>query len=189
QGRLALPGTPVENRLTDLWSIFDFLNPGLLGSAKDFAQFARKPGSSRPLRELTRPYILRRLKTDRSVIADLPEKTELRAFCGLSKRQAALYQESVEALARELQTARGIDRRGLVLAYLMRFKQICNHPSQWLGDGAWAPEDSGKLARLRELCEVMASRQEKALVFTQFREMTGPLQGWLAESFGRQGLV
>ncbi|HEY8207448.1 MAG TPA: DEAD/DEAH box helicase [Myxococcaceae bacterium] len=189
QGRLALTGTPVENRLTDLWSIFDFLNPGLLGSAKDFARFAKKSGSSRPLRELTRPYLLRRLKTDRSVIADLPEKTDLRAFCGLSKRQAALYQESVESLARELQTVRGIDRRGLVLAYLMRFKQICNHPSQWLGDGAWAPEESGKLARLRELCEVVASRQEKALVFTQFREMTGPLQGWLAELFGREGLV
>ncbi|HZN92585.1 MAG TPA: DEAD/DEAH box helicase, partial [Myxococcales bacterium] len=188
-GRMALTGTPVENRLTDLWSIFDFLNPGLLGSEKDFARFVRRTGSSRPLRDLTRPYILRRLKTDRSVIADLPEKTELRAFCALGKRQAALYQEAVESLARELREVEGIERRGLVLAYLMRFKQICNHPSHWLGDGRWAPEESGKVARLRELCEVVASRQEKALVFTQFREMTEPLAGWLARLFGRQGLV
>lgn len=189
RGRVALTGTPVENRLTDLWSIFDFLNPGLLGSEKQFAQFVRRSGSARPLRDLTHPYILRRLKTDRKVIADLPEKTELRAYCALTKRQAALYQESVDSLKREIAQVAGIERRGLVLAYLMRFKQICNHPSQWLGDGAYAPEESGKLGRLRELCEVVASRQEKALVFTQFREMTGPLAGWMAEIFGRPGLV
>src|SRR5439155_9546799 len=131
--RIALTGTPVENRLGDLWSIFDFINPGLLGSSKAFSDFtkrlaARPHNPFGPLRELARPYILRRLKTDRSVISDLPDKTEMRAFCTLSKRQAFLYQESVDALAREIKQVDGIARRGVVLAYLVRFKQICNHP-------------------------------------------------------------
>jgi non-specific serine/threonine protein kinase len=129
------------------------------------------------------------LKTDRSVIVDLPEKTEVRAFCPLSKKQAALYQEAVESLANEIAKVDGIRRRGLVLAYLVRLKQVCNHPSQWLGDGGYAPEESGKVARLREISEVIASRQEKALVFTQFRELTKPLASWLAELFGRPGIV
>ena len=136
------------------------------------------------------PYILRRLKTDRRIIDDLPEKIEVRAFCGLSKRQAALYAKLVEELAESLgERRRACKRRGLVLAYLMRFKQLCNHPSQLLGDGRFAPEDSGKFARLAEICEEIASRQEKALVFTQFREMTEPLAGFLARVFGRPGLV
>ncbi|HYX90500.1 MAG TPA: SNF2-related protein, partial [Myxococcaceae bacterium] len=189
RSRIALTGTPVENRAGDLWSLFDFLNPGLLGSAKEFSAFIKREDSFGPLRELTRPYILRRLKTDRSIISDLPEKTELRAYCGLSRRQAALYQETVELLARELRRAEGIERRGLVLASLLRLKQICNHPSQWFGDGVYAPAESGKHERLREICEVIASRQEKALVFTQFREMTGPLARWLGALFGRPGLV
>jgi len=196
RSRVALTGTPVENRLSDLWSIFDFLNPGLLGSARAFASFAKqlgeRPGGFAPLRELTRPYILRRLKTDRSVIADLPEKTELRAYCGLSKTQAALYQESVRSLAEKLESldgSPGIERRGVVLAYLMRLKQICNHPSQWLRDGGWAAEASGKFSRLRELGEVIADKQEKALVFTQFREMAEPLALFLEGVFGRPGLV
>ncbi|MGB8932292.1 MAG: DEAD/DEAH box helicase [Anaeromyxobacteraceae bacterium] len=193
--RLALTGTPVENRAGDLWSLFDFVNPGLLGSPKEFGTFLKRAEGDAPyaaLRELVRPYILRRLKTDRTVIADLPDKTEVKAWCALTKRQAALYQESVESLTRELQSLAPADRmrrRGLVLSYLLRLKQICNHPSQWLGDGGWAPEESGKLARLAELAEVVASRQEKALVFTQFREVTAPLARFLADAFGRPGLV
>ncbi|MGA3027279.1 MAG: DEAD/DEAH box helicase [Bryobacteraceae bacterium] len=190
--RLALTGTPVENRLSDLWSIFDFVNPGLLGTSKQFAAFAKRLGeraSYGPLRELVRPYILRRLKTDKTVIADLPDKTEIKAFCPLSRHQAALYQQAVKELAEQLADATGIRRKGLVLSFLMRFKQICNHPSQWLGDGAWGEADSGKWARLREIAEVVAPKQEKVLVFTQFREVTAPLAAFLGSVFERPGLV
>jgi non-specific serine/threonine protein kinase len=192
--RLALTGTPVENRLGDLWSIFDFVNPGLLGSSKEFTRFAKQlanqpHGSFLPLRELVRPYILRRLKTDKTVIADLPDKTEIKAFCPLSRRQAALYEQAVKDLAAQLADASGIQRKGLVLSFLMRFKQICNHPSQWLGDGAWGEDESGKWARLRDIAEVVAAKQEKMLVFTQFREVTGPLAAFLGSVFERPGLV
>jgi superfamily II DNA or RNA helicase len=192
--RIALTGTPVENRLNDLWSIFDFINPGLLGSPTQFSSFVKgladRPHSPfEPLRDLVRPYILRRLKTDKSIIADLPDKTEMKAFCSLSRKQAALYQQAVEELARQLDDVDGMQRKGVVLAFLMRLKQICNHPSQWLGDGAWAEEDSGKLARLRDILEVIAARQEKVLIFTQFRETTAPLAAFAGSVFGRAGLV
>ena len=192
--RIALTGTPVENRLSDLWSLFDFLCPGLLGTQAVFKEFAKKLGDRQenryaPLRNLVQPYILRRLKTDRRIIDDLPEKVEVRAFCGLSKRQAAIYAKLVHELAETLKHVDGMQRRGLVLAYLMRFKQLCNHPSQLQGDGRYLAEDSGKFARLTEICEEIASRQQRALVFTQFREITDPLAGFLAGVFGRAGLV
>jgi len=194
RARIALTGTPVENRLGDLWSILDFINPGLLGTSTEFARFAKRlaarpDNTYGPLRDLVRPYILRRLKTDRSIIADLPDETEVKAFCSLTRTQAALYQRSVTELATELAAADGITRKGVVLAFLMRFKQICNHPSQWLGDGAWAEGDSGKLARLREIAEIIAAKQEKLLVFTQFREVTAPVAAFLGSVFGRPGLV
>ncbi len=194
RSRFALTGTPIENRLGDLWSIFDFINPGLLGSAKQFTTFTKRLADRPhnpygPLRELVRPYILRRLKTDKTVIADLPDKTEVKAFCQLSRKQAALYQQSVEELAKLLEKAEGIQRKGLVLSFLMRLKQICNHPSQWLGDGAWSEDESGKWARLREIAEVIAAKQEKALIFTQFREITDPLAAFLGSVWGRPGLV
>lgn len=193
--RLVLTGTPVENRPGDLWSIFDFLNPGLLGSAIEFSRFCKGLGENAsagyaPLRNLVRPYILRRLKTDRNVIADLPEKTEVKSLCRLTKIQAVLYQQAVEALENELRSVTAnIQRKGLVFSYLMRLKQICNHPSQWLRDNSFAPADSGKFLRLAEICEEIASRNEKTLIFTQFKELTEPLAAYCNSIFGRPGLV
>jgi non-specific serine/threonine protein kinase len=142
-----------------------------------------------PLRKLIQPYLLRRMKTDRSIIADLPDKLEMASWCLLSAKQAALYQKSVKDLAKQLEVLSGIERRGLVLSALMKFKQICNHPSQWLRDDEYRAEDSGKFDRLGSLCEEIASRQEKVLVFTQFREMTEPLEAFLRKVFGRPGLI
>jgi non-specific serine/threonine protein kinase len=192
--RVVMTGTPVENRLGDLWSLFDFLNPGLLGSSKNFASFTKAhrnlgPNRYRSLRRLLNPYILRRLKTDPEVAPDLPNKTEMRAYCGLTKRQVVLYEEAVGALAKLLKEKQGIERRGVVLAFMLRFQQICNHPSQWLGDEEYLPKDSGKLHRLRELAEVVAARQEKMLVFTRFRSIIEPLARFLGDIFSRKGLT
>ena len=194
QARVALTGTPVENRLGDLWSIFDFLNPGLLGSATVFKTFvdglqARQSDQYAPLRRLVSPYILRRLKTDRSIINDLPGKVETTRFCSLTKPQIRLYEQIVETMKTSLEAAEGMKRRALVLQTLMRLKQVCNHPSQLTGDGVYAPGESGKFLRLTEICEELAERQERVLVFTQFREIIDPLSAHLARLFGRQGLV
>ena len=194
--RLALTGTPIENRLgrpvvdlrlrqsRDCWGRQK--SSPLLPNA-----WRRGPTvPTAPLRELVRPYILRRLKTDKKVISDLPDKTEIKAFCPLSRKQAALYEQAVKRTRpRNSRIPTGIQRKGLVLAYLMRFKQICNHPSQWLGDGAWSEDDSGKWGRLREIAEVIAAKQEKMLVFTQFREVTAPVAAFLGSVFGGPGLV
>jgi non-specific serine/threonine protein kinase len=193
--RVVLTGTPVENRPGDLWSLFDFLNPGLLGSAGDFQEAIKRCADAREgfgaLRRLIQPYVLRRMKTDRRIIADLPEKVEVKAWCGLTKRQLAVYAKLVDQLAATLNDAHHepAHRQGLVLGFLTKFKQICNHPSHWSGDGGWAVEDSGKFLRLMELAAAAAERREKMLVFTQFQELCAPLARALATVFQREGLV
>ena len=204
ESRIALTGTPVENHLGDLWSLFDFCCPGLLGSAGEFRSFVKRlgkrpgPQGFAPLRRLIQPYLLRRLKTDPRIVPDLPAKTEMRSECGLSRRQAALYRQAVDDLRgqlRRFQDAGGgndIRRRGVVLATTMRLKQICNHPAQFLGledAAAYVAAESGKFLRLAELCEPIRSRQEKVLVFTQFQSLCEPLSRWLGEVFGRPGVV
>jgi len=191
--RIVMTGTPVENSLGDLWSLFDFLNPGLLGTAREFNGFARElrkdPSGYARLRNLVGPYILRRLKTDKTVISDLPEKVEMKTYASLTRKQVLLYQQAVTELARTLAEVQGIQRKGVVLATLMKLKQLCNHPDQYLGTGDYEEADSGKFARLREVSETIREKRERVLVFTQFREITGPLSGFLETLFGRPGLV
>jgi len=193
--RVALTGTPVENRLSELWSIMQFLNPGYLGSQKAFhTHFARPieryqdPEAAARLRKLVRPFILRRVKTDLTIIQDLPDKLEHKVYCTLTPEQATLYQAVVEDAMLQVEEAEGIQRRGLVLSMLLRLKQICNHPAQFLGDGSALPDRSGKLARLGEMLEEVLSVDERALVFTQFAEMGALLQTYLQDLFGGEVL-
>ena len=173
-----MTGTPVENRLTELWSIFQFLNPGYLGSQQDFLDRLARPiersgdeAATKQLKSLVGPFILRRVKTDPAVISDLPEKNEMKVYCSLTKEQATLYQAVVRDSLLKIEEAEGIERRGVILATLMKLKQVCNHPAQFLGDGSALPGRSGKLARLTEMLEEVRAVRDRALVFTQFAEM------------------
>lgn len=191
--RIILTGTPVENRISDLWSLFDFLNPGLLGNQKEFVAFSKKlknhPKGYNRLRKIVSPYILRRLKTDKSVISDLPDKVEMKSFADLSKKQIVLYREFVAGLERQIQESDGIQRKGLVLSSLMKLKQLCNHPDHLTGTGEFKESDSGKFERLREICETVYEKRERVLVFTQFREITEPIRFFLETIFNHKGLV
>ncbi len=191
--KIALTGTPIENHLSDLWSLFDFLNPGLLGSAKEFKAFAKKltrhPQGYERLRNMVSPFILRRMKTDKTIIQDLPDKVEVKEYIELSKKQKVLYRSFVKELEERLAQAQGIEKKGVVLAALMKFKQICNHPDQYNGLQEYKAGASGKFIRLAELCETIYEKRERVLVFTQFKEMTGPLAEFLTGVFGQPGLV
>jgi len=197
--RFVLTGTPIENRLLDLWSLFDFAAPGLLGSSRDFADYNKKTSKNAmgdhkgpfyaAVRRLTSPYVLRRLKSDKQIIGDLPDKTEMQTYCTLTKPQISLYQQAVDELTHKLvNQGDNINRRGLVMSYLLRLKQICNHPTQWLGHGQYGHELSGKFIRLKELCAIIAEKQEKVLVFTQFKEIIPALCEVLQQVFKKEGL-
>jgi len=196
--RIALTGTPVENRLSELWSIMDFLNPGYLGSSHGFRQrFGiaieryKDRTRSEQLRGLVRPFVLRRLKTDPTVVADLPDKLESREYCHLTTEQASLYEGCVRRMLMEVDKAEGIHRRGLVLSALIKLKQICNHPSQMLkdfeGSSGTPPEHarSGKCVRLLEMLDEVIAEGDNSLIFTQFRQMGHLLESMLRHRFGK----
>jgi superfamily II DNA or RNA helicase len=190
--RIALTGTPVENQLSELWSIMEFANPGLLGSASAFREHYAVPverhGSeeaAKRLRRITQPFVLRRLKTDKSIISDLPDKQEINVWCNLTQEQASLYQATVDDMLARIDAAEeDIQRRGLVLATMAKLKQVCNHPAHLLGDGSRLPGRSGKLERLEEICEEIAADGDKALLFTQYAEWGRMLQPYLASRIG-----
>jgi SNF2 family DNA or RNA helicase len=193
--RIALTGTPVENNVGDLWSIMEFLNPGFLGSQREFKetffipiQAGRDPEAVEKLKRLTGPFVLRRLKTDKTIIADLPEKMEMKVFCTLTREQASLYEAVVKEAVRGLDETEGIQRKGIVLATLSKLKQVCNHPAQFLGDNSPIPGRSGKLARLTEMVEEMMEVGDRALIFSQFAKMGEILKKHLQETFGREVL-
>lgn len=190
--RVALTGTPVENHLTDLWSLMEFLNPGLLGPRKaftrDFVVPVQRLGDTSPLPRLKRlvgPFLLRRVKSDPAIAPDLPEKQEIKTFCPLTREQASLYQATLQEMLEEVEGREGIERRGVVLALLLRLKQICNHPALYLGDGSALPGRSGKLERLEEMLEEVLEEGDRALIFSQFAEFAQRLARHLQERFGR----
>ncbi|MDG4799414.1 DEAD/DEAH box helicase [Micromonospora sp. WMMD980] len=194
--RVAVTGTPVENRLADLWSIMQFANPGLLGPAavfrKRFAEPIERHGDAEVaerLRRITGPFVLRRLKTDPTIITDLPEKLEMEVLCNLTAEQAALYRAVVDDMMAKIESSDGIERRGLVLATMTRLKQVCNHPAQLLHDGSALAGRSGKLERLDEIVDEVLAAGEKALLFTQYAEFGGMLRGHLSARTGREVLL
>ncbi|HET9140131.1 DEAD/DEAH box helicase [Actinophytocola sp.] len=193
--RIALTGTPVENRLAELWSIVDFVNPGLLGPLSAFRERFAVPierhgdeEAARRLRTITQPFLLRRVKTDPAIIGDLPDKIEMKVLCNLTAEQASLYQAVVDDMLTKIENSEGIERRGLVLATMTKLKQVCNHPAHLLKDGTRVSGRSGKLARLEEILEEVLAEGDKALCFTQFAEFGGMLERHLTNRFGREVL-
>lgn len=193
QMRIAMTGTPIENDLSNLWSLFDFLNKGLLGSATDFKNYTKKvqayPEYITKLKMMVSPFILRRLKTDKSIISDLPDKMEITEHVDLSKRQIVLYRKEVEKAEDLILESEGMERRGIVLGLLTRLKQICNHPDQFIHDTNFNPKDSGKYAMLKKLCETIYEKRERVLVFTQYKEMCEPLSDYLESIFHKKGYI
>lgn len=196
RSRIALTGTPIENDLVNLWAIFDFLDRGLLGSMKEFKEFSAglstKPEGYAALRNMIAPFMLRRMKTDKSIISDLPEKVEIVDYVSFSKKQQTLYKRVVDGILEELQENQGssaFQRSALVLRSIMKLKQICNHPDQYLGQPVSNWKDSGKFDMLRDICTTIAENRERVLVFTQFREMVPHIDRFLHEIFGTKGFT
>ena len=195
QVRIALSGTPVENRLSEFWSIMDFVNKGYLGGASKFNEEFGKPIQQERdqqkldlFRRVTSPFLLRRLKTDKSIINDLPDKIENNQFCALTPEQAALYQSVVAESMRAIEEKDGISRRGLVLKLMTALKQIGNHPHQYLKKGNQNPALSGKVTLLLNLLETIYASHEKVLIFTQYREMGELLKQFIQQAFGQEPL-
>ncbi len=193
--RVALTGTPVENRLSELWSIMDFLNPGYLGNMNLFDKFYIKPveklkshSDGERLKRIISPFILRRLKTDRTIIRDLPEKMEMKVHCSLSEEQTTLYESIVRDMMMKIETAEGMERRGLVLSTLTKLKQVCNHPALFFHDRSKLEGRSGKVSRLVEMLEEAISEGDRSLIFTQYAEMGTMLQSFLRERLGSEVL-
>ena len=190
--RIALTGTPVENRLMDLWSLFSVLNPGFLGTMAEFRKNVERPimrdrnrAATERLRSLVRPFILRRMKTDRAIIKDLPDKVEQNSYCNLTPEQATLYEAVVRDLEAKLQDADDSGRQGLLLSTLLRLKQICNHPAQFLQDGSEFTETrSHKLARVCAMLDEIEAERESVLVFTQFTEIGKSLEALFRRRYG-----
>ncbi|MEV6469219.1 DEAD/DEAH box helicase [Kitasatospora sp. NPDC051702] len=193
--RIALTGTPVENRLAELHAVLDFANPGLLGPAERFkeryaipVELHRNPERTAELRRRTEPFVLRRLKSDPAVAAELPGKQEMTVWCNLTAEQAGLYQAVVADLLQRVEGVRGVERRGTVLAAIGKLKQVCNHPAQLLHDGSALGERSGKVARLAELLEEALAEGDRTLVFTQYAEFGTMLRPYLARRLGEEVL-
>ncbi len=191
--RIAMTGTPIENDLTNLWSLFDFLNHGLLGTSGEFSDYCKKlednPQGYQKLKTMIAPFMLRRVKTDKSIIADLPEKLETVDYVSLSKKQVVLYRKTVAEMEQAVIEAEGLQRRGIVLGTITKLKQICNHPDQYLGQNTFEEKDSGKLQMLREICQTIYEKRERVIVFTQFREITDSLADFLKSVFKMEGFV
>ena len=191
--RIAMTGTPIENDLSNLWSLFDFLNKGLLGSMEEFRGFCRgleqNPEGYAKLKNMIAPFLLRRVKTDKKIISDLPDKLEQLDYVTLSPKQTVLYRKLLAETSEKVENSDGMQRRGIVLALLLHLKQICNHPDQYLGTEEYSPAQSGKFELLKQLAQTIAEKRERMLVFTQFKELTGHLDDYLAEVFGRRGGV
>ncbi len=191
--RIAMTGTPIENDLTNLWSLFDFLNKGLMGTSKEFKDFSKSlkmdPRQYGRLKSMVAPFMLRRVKTDKSIIADLPEKLETIDYVEMSKKQIVLYRRIVSDMEERIRNSDGMERRGIVLATILKLKQVCNHPDQYLGQQTYSASESGKFALLREICETIYEKRERVLVFTQFREITEYLARYLKEIFHADGFV
>ena len=191
--RIAMTGTPIENDLTNLWSLFDFLNKGLLGTSKEFHDYCRQlsehPEGYSKLKAMVSPFMLRRIKTDKNIIADLPEKIESIDYVTMTKRQIVLYRKAVADMEHMLEKVEGIERSGIILTTIMKLKQICNHPDQYLGQTGYSEADSGKMQMLREICETIYEKRERVIVFTQFKEITEYLADFLKGIFGNGGYV